>query len=175
MSFIANFKPSIQSDSAHSIGFLCPFSLFLLLVFTCSGMSDSLQPHSGIAGFPVLHHLLKLAQTHVHHVDDAIQPSHPLSVPFSSYPQSFPASGSFPMSWLFSSDCQSTGASASASILPYHGYLSTHNSYVLEDVMELEVLSNHEDCNKFFSLKANTDCSNCQCSRKDGSSQCTVG
>ena len=95
--------------------------------------------------------------------------------PFSFCLQFFPASGSFPMSWLFSSDCQSTGASASASILPYHGYLSTHNSYVLEDVMELEVLSNHEDCNKFFSLKATTDCSNCQCSRKDGSSQCTVG
>ena len=29
-------------------------------------------------GFPVLHHLLELAQTHVHRVDDAIQPSHPL-------------------------------------------------------------------------------------------------
>ena len=32
-------------------------------------------------GFPVLHHLLKLAQTHVHWVGDAIQPSHPLSSP----------------------------------------------------------------------------------------------
>ena len=32
-------------------------------------------------GFPVLHHLLKLAQTHVHWVSDAIQPSHPLSSP----------------------------------------------------------------------------------------------
>ena len=30
-------------------------------------------------GFPVLHHLPELAQTHVHCVDDAIQPSHPLS------------------------------------------------------------------------------------------------
>ena len=29
-------------------------------------------------GFPVLHHLLELAQTHVHWVGDAIQPSHPL-------------------------------------------------------------------------------------------------
>ena len=32
-------------------------------------------------GFPVLHHLLEFAQTHVHWVDDAIQPSHPLSLP----------------------------------------------------------------------------------------------
>ena len=28
--------------------------------------------------FPVLHYLLEFAQTHVHWVDDAIQPSHPL-------------------------------------------------------------------------------------------------
>ena len=39
-------------------------------------------------------------------------------VPFSSCPQSFPASGSFPVSQLFASGGQSTGASASASVLP---------------------------------------------------------
>ena len=38
--------------------------------------------------------------------------------PFSSSLQSFPASGSFPMSQLFASGSQSTGASASASVLP---------------------------------------------------------
>ena len=32
-------------------------------------------------GFPVLRHLLELAQTHIHQVSDAIQPSHPLSSP----------------------------------------------------------------------------------------------
>ena len=32
-------------------------------------------------GFPVHHQLLELAQTHVHWVSDAIQPSHPLSSP----------------------------------------------------------------------------------------------
>ena len=37
---------------------------------------------------------------------------------FSSYPQSFPATGPFPVSWLFRSDGQSIGASASASVLP---------------------------------------------------------
>ena len=33
-------------------------------------------------GFPVHHQLPELAQTHVHRVSDAIQPSHPLSSPF---------------------------------------------------------------------------------------------
>ena len=37
-------------------------------------------------------------------------------VPFSSCPQSFPASGSFPMSQLFASGGQSTGVSASVNI-----------------------------------------------------------
>ena len=37
---------------------------------------------------------------------------------FSSYPQSLPASGSFPMSQLFASGGQSTGASATTSVLP---------------------------------------------------------
>ena len=41
-----------------------------------------------------------------------------LVVPFSSHLQSFPASGSFPMSQLFASDGQSTGVSASALVLP---------------------------------------------------------
>ena len=39
-------------------------------------------------------------------------------VPFSSCPQSFPASGSFPVSQFFASGGQSTGVSASASVLP---------------------------------------------------------
>ena len=39
-------------------------------------------------------------------------------VPFSSHLQSFPASGSFPMSQLFSPSGLSIGASASASVLP---------------------------------------------------------
>ena len=39
-------------------------------------------------------------------------------IPFSSCLQSFPASGSFPVSWLFTSGGQSIGTSASASVLP---------------------------------------------------------
>ena len=40
------------------------------------------------------------------------------AVPFSSCPQSFPASGSFPMSRLFESGSRSIGASVSTSFLP---------------------------------------------------------
>ena len=43
-------------------------------------------------------------------------------VPFSSCLQSFPASGSFPVSQLFISVGQNTEASASASILPIQGW-----------------------------------------------------
>ena len=40
------------------------------------------------------------------------------AIPFSSYLQSFPASGSFPRSQFFTSGGQSIGVSASASVLP---------------------------------------------------------
>ena len=68
-------------------------------------------------GFPVLHQLPDLAQTHVHRVSDIIQRSHPV-LPFSSCLQPFPASESFPKSQFFTSGGQSIGASASASVLP---------------------------------------------------------
>ena len=72
-------------------------------------------------GFPVHHQLLEFTQTHVHWVSDAIQPSHPV-VPFSSRLQSFPASGSFPMSQLFVSGGQSQNWSFSFSISPSNEY-----------------------------------------------------
>ena len=68
-------------------------------------------------GFLVLYYLLEFAQTHVYCVSDAIQPSHPLSSPSSPCLQSFPASGSFLMSQLFTSGGQSIGASTSTSVL----------------------------------------------------------
>ena len=66
-------------------------------------------------GSSVLYCLPEFAQTNVHWVSDAIQPTHP---PFSSCLQSFPASESFPMSWLFTLGGQSIGALALSSILP---------------------------------------------------------
>ena len=69
------------------------------------------------AGFPIHHQFPEFTQTHVHRVGDAIQPSPSSVVPFSSCLQSFPASGSFPMTH-FASGGQSFGVSASASDLP---------------------------------------------------------
>ena len=65
--------------------------------------------------FPVLQSLPELAQIHVHWCYLTISSS---VAPFSSCPQSFSASGSFPMSWLLASGSQSIGALASASVLP---------------------------------------------------------
>ena len=67
-------------------------------------------------GLPVHHQLPESAQTYVHWVGDAIQPSHPV-VPFSC-PQSLQASGSFPMSQLFAWGGRSIGVSASGSVVP---------------------------------------------------------
>ena len=69
--------------------------------------------HCSTPGFPVLHYMLEFAQTHVHWVGDAIQPSFILCHPLLLLPSSFPASESSPMSWLLSSGGQHIGASAS--------------------------------------------------------------
>ena len=46
---------------------------------SCLTLCDAMD--CSMPGFPVHHQLLELAQTHVHRVGDAIQPSHPLSSP----------------------------------------------------------------------------------------------
>ena len=46
---------------------------------SCPTLCDPMN-HS-TPGLPVHHHLPEFTQTHVHRVDDAIQPSHPLSSP----------------------------------------------------------------------------------------------
>ena len=64
-------------------------------------------------------YLLEFAETHVHWVDDAIQPSHPLSPPSSlALNVSQHQAGFSPMSRLFTSGGQSIGVSASTSIFP---------------------------------------------------------
>ena len=67
-------------------------------------------------GLPVHHQLPEFAQTHVHRVGDAVQPSHPLSSPSPAF--SLCQHQSFPRSQFFTSGGQSIGVSASASILP---------------------------------------------------------
>ena len=87
--------------------------------FSCSVMSDSLWPHG-----------LQYARPPCPSPTPGVYPnSYPMSwwchptisssvVPFFSHLQSFPASGSSQMSQLFESGGQSTGASASKSVLP---------------------------------------------------------
>ena len=86
------------------------------LQFSCSVLSNSLRPHGRTPGLPVHHQLPELTQTHVHWVDNAIQPSHPLSSP--SPPAFSLSQHQGPFQWISSSGGQSTGASASASVLP---------------------------------------------------------
>ena len=94
-------------------------SNIFLSQFSCSVMSDSLQPHG-------LQHTRLFCPSPT---PGAYSDSCPLSqwchptisssfVPFSSCLQSFPASGSFPMSQFFASGGHSIGVSASASVLP---------------------------------------------------------
>ena len=95
---------------------MIPFHFFIQfssVTQSCLTLCDPMN-HS-TPGLPVHHQLPEFAQTHVHRVDDAISSS---VVPFSSYHQSLPASGSFPMSQFFAWGGQSTGVSASASVLP---------------------------------------------------------
>ena len=88
----------------------------MLLLSFCV-MSDFMCVDCSTPGLPVLHYLLEFTQTHIHWVCDAIQPSilcRPLLLP----PSTFPASGSFQMSQLFTSGGQNIGVSASISVLP---------------------------------------------------------
>ena len=95
-------------------------ALYIISVqFSSSVMSDSLQ-HHGLqhARFPCPSPTLRVC-SNSYTSSCWCNPTISVSVaPFSSFPQSFPASGSFPMSCLFVRGSQSIGASASASVLP---------------------------------------------------------
>ena len=81
---------------------------------SCLTLCDPMD--CSMPGFLVHYQLPELTQIHVHRVSDAIQLSHPV-VSVSSHLQSFPASGSFPRSQLFTSGGQSIGVSTSTSVL----------------------------------------------------------
>ena len=94
-------------DLSHSVQFSSVAQSCQIL---CDPMNRSTP------GLPVHHQLPEFTQTHVHRgCHQAISSS---VFPFSSCPQSLPASESFPMSQLFTWGGQSTGASALASFLP---------------------------------------------------------
>ena len=95
------------------------YSFFVSVHFSCSVMSDSLQPHG-------LQHARLPCPSPTSGVYSNSCPSHRWChptisssvIPFSSCLQSFPASGSFPMSRFFALGGQSIGASVLASVLP---------------------------------------------------------
>ena len=68
-------------------------------------------------GFPVLHYIPEFAQTHVHWVSDAVQPSYSL-MPLLLLPSIFPIIRVFSRESALCIRSQSIGASASALVLP---------------------------------------------------------
>ena len=82
-------------------------------------MSDSLRPHESQHARPPCPSPTPGVHSDPHPLSQWCHPAISSSVvPFSSCPQSLPASGSFPMSQLFTRGGQSIGVSASASVLP---------------------------------------------------------
>ena len=92
------------SQSVSSVAQSCPT--------LCNPMNRS-KP-----GLPVHHQLPEFTETHIHRVQWCHPAISSSVVPFSSCPQSLPASESFPMSQLFAWGGHSTGVSALASFLP---------------------------------------------------------
>ena len=92
---------------------------FSSVQFSCSVVSDSLQPHGLQHTRPPC---LSPTPRDCSNSCPSSQWCHPpissSTAPISSCPQSFPASGSLPMNQFFTSGGQSTGVSASASVLP---------------------------------------------------------
>ena len=87
--------------------------------FSHSVVSDSLQPHELQHTRPPCPSPTPGVYSNSCPLSRWCRPTVSLSVvPVSSRLQSFPASGSFPMSQLFSSGSQSIGVSASTSVLP---------------------------------------------------------
>ena len=96
-----------------------PFVSRTSVQFSRSVVSDSLQPHESQHARPPC----PSPTPGVHSDSRPLSPwCHPAisssAIPFSSCPQSLPASESFPMSQLFAWSGQSTGVSALASFLP---------------------------------------------------------
>ena len=106
----------ISASESAPVSYLSQFSS---VQFSCSVVSDSFRPHElqharppCPSPTPGVHSNSCLLNWWCH---PAISSS---VVPFSSCPQSLPASESFPMGQLFAWGGQSIGVSASASVLP---------------------------------------------------------
>ena len=93
-----------------------PVCYCCLVAKLCLTLCESMD--CSTPGFPVLHYLPEFAQTHIHGIGDAIQPSHPLPPPS---PPAFNLSqhqGLFQWVGSLHQVLKVLGASASASVLP---------------------------------------------------------
>ena len=140
--------------------------IFSSVQFSCSVMSDSLQPHKPQHTRPPCP-----SPTPGVHSDSrpSSQRCHPAIsssvVPFSSCPQSLPASGSFPMSQLFTWSGQSIGVSALVSVLPmtiqdwspleWTGWISLQ-SKGLSRVFSNTTVQKHQFCGAQLSSQSNS-------------------
>ena len=114
--FISIFYPLFLLSIFFSYHFLGSFHS---VQFSHSVVSSSLQPHEPQHARPPCPSPTPGVHPNSCPLSQWCHPTISSSViPFSSCPQSFPASGSFPMNQLFASDGQSIGVSASTSVLP---------------------------------------------------------
>ena len=105
--------PWFESWTTHGV------HQFSSVQFRCSVVSDSLQPHELYNSRPPCPSPTPGVHSNSRPLSQWYHPAISSSViPFSSCPQSLPASESFPMSQLFAWGGRSTGVSALASYLP---------------------------------------------------------
>ena len=164
---ISNFLEDISSLS-HSIYFLNFFALFTFISvqFYCSVVSDSLRPHGLQHARPPCPSPTPRVYSNSCPLSRWCNPTISSSVvSFSSCPQSFPASGSFPMSEFFTSGGQSIGISASISVLlmntqdwsplGWTGWISLQ-SKGLWRVFSNTTVQKHEFCSTQLPLQSNS-------------------
>ena len=98
---VSSISVHLKKETSKLVNFCVQFSSvqFSLVAQSCPTLCDPMD--CSTPGFHVLHHLPVLAQTHVHWVSDAIQPSHPLSFP--SPPASKPSPHQDLFQWVNSS------------------------------------------------------------------------
>ena len=110
---------SVIHTNIYSFHILFHYRLFSLVQFSRSVGSDSLRPHESQHSRPPCPSPTPGVHSNPRPSSPWCHPAISFSVvPFSSCPQSLPASESFPMSQLFAWGGQSTGVSALASFLP---------------------------------------------------------
>ena len=135
--------------------------------FRCSVMSNSLQPHElQHTRLPCPSPTSRACSKNSCPLNQWCHPTISSSViPFSSCLQSFPTSGSFPMSQFFASDDQSIGVSASASVFPMNIQdwlplgligLTSLQSKVLSRVFSNATVQKHQFFNTQPSLRSNS-------------------